>query len=102
MDRVLNLTDVVKREVAEYAWDEPDSKAYFMENEARRAYGVVVVPTGKPQKTLTILFAHISENETVVIDTDLGDKPLFDALIQAGIPRSQIIRAYRGETTPAH
>jgi uncharacterized protein (UPF0218 family) len=34
----------------------------------------------------------------VVIERDVNDKPLVDALLNAGIPRTQIILAYAGET----
>ena len=100
MDRIAELNEMLKREVAEYAWDQPDSRAYFMQDESRRAYAVVIVPVSPSQDSLTIIVSHIEDNETIVIDTDLTDKPLFDALLKAGVPRSRIIRAYRGETTP--
>lgn len=45
------------------------------------------------------LIAHI-ENGFIVIDLDMNDKMLVDALIQNGIPRSQIILAYAGERIP--
>src|ERR1700712_5473891 len=37
------------------------------------------------------------EGDYVIIEHDMNDKPLVDALVQAGIPRSQIILAYAGE-----
>ncbi len=39
-------------------------------------------------------------NNVIIIDRDIFDKPLADALVQAGIPRSQIILAYAGEPVP--
>ena len=33
----------------------------------------------------------------IVIERDVNDKPLVDALLQAGIPRKQIVLAYAGE-----
>jgi hypothetical protein len=36
----------------------------------------------------------------VIIEHDMNDKPLVDALVQAGIPRAQIILAYAGEPIP--
>jgi hypothetical protein len=36
----------------------------------------------------------------IVIERDINDKPLVDALLQAGIPRTQIILAYAGEPVP--
>lgn len=40
------------------------------------------------------------EGEYIVIDHDMNNKPLVDALVQAGIPREQIILAYAGEPVP--
>lgn len=38
--------------------------------------------------------------DIVVIDHDNNNKPLVDALVQAGVPREQIVLAYAGETIP--
>ncbi len=40
-------------------------------------------------------------NDKIVIERDVNDKPLVDALVQAGIPRQQIILAYAGEPLEA-
>ena len=34
----------------------------------------------------------------IVIELDINDKPLVDALVAAGVPREQILLAYAGET----
>jgi hypothetical protein len=47
----------------------------------------------------TSLIARI-ENNQVIIEQDINNKPLVDALVQAGIPRSQIILAYADEPEP--
>jgi hypothetical protein len=38
--------------------------------------------------------------ETIVVELDLNNKPLVDALVQQGIPRERIILAYAGEAVP--
>jgi vancomycin permeability regulator SanA len=38
--------------------------------------------------------------DIIVIDRDNNSKPLFDALLQAGVPREQIVLAYAGESIP--
>ncbi len=38
--------------------------------------------------------------DRIVIDRDNNSKPLVDALLQAGVPREQIVLAYAGETIP--
>ena len=39
-------------------------------------------------------------NDQVVIEEDMTDKKLIDALLQRGIPRSRIVLAYEGEPIP--
>jgi hypothetical protein len=36
-------------------------------------------------------------NDQIIIERDINNKPLVDALVQNGIPREQIILAYAGE-----
>lgn len=38
------------------------------------------------------------ENNQIIIERDVNDKILADALVQAGVPRSQIVLAYVGES----
>ncbi len=49
--------------------------------------------------TTTSLIVRIDNNQ-VFIDHDINNKPLVDALVQAGIPRTQIILTYLGEPIP--
>jgi hypothetical protein len=49
--------------------------------------------------TSTALFARIV-GESIIIEMDNTNKPLVDALMDAGIPRAQIILAYTGEAVP--
>lgn len=37
-------------------------------------------------------------NEQIIIEHDVNDKPLVDALVQAGIPRDRIVLKYMGES----
>jgi XisI protein len=38
--------------------------------------------------------------EFIVIEQDMNDKILLDALLQAGVPREKIVLAYAGEKLP--
>ncbi len=101
MDRIADLAAILRREVADYAWDEDDSKAYFMQAESQPVYSVLVVPYDNPQDSTTIIVARLTPDNRIAIETDLTDKPLYEALLQAGVPREQIVRAYLGERPPA-
>lgn len=46
-----------------------------------------------------MMMAHI-EGDYIVIDADNTDRPLYEGLMQAGIPREKIIFAYAGERVP--
>jgi len=39
--------------------------------------------------------------DKIVIERDMNDKVLVDALVQAGVPRRQIVLAYAGESVDA-
>lgn len=49
--------------------------------------------------TFTALIVQIIA-DTIIIEEDRNSKPLVDALMQAGIPRENIILAYAGEKVP--
>jgi hypothetical protein len=103
MDRVDELTAIVRQEVSEYArvrgWK---SNVYYVEDDQRQIYTVIAVPTSDhpliTKASVTLLARVIGDK--VVIDQDLTDRPLFEALEEAGIPRDQIILAYAGEKLP--
>jgi hypothetical protein len=100
MDRVADLTAIVRQEVGEYVWDQDDSKAYLLENAAHQIYAALVIPNDEPQQSLTVIVVRV-ENNRVIIETDLTDKPLLKALLDAGVPREQIVCAYMGEKASA-
>ena len=102
MDRIADLTAIVQHEVAAYAVPAYKAQTYFVGDEKRQIYSVVVVPGDNyPIKTkagITVM-ARVVANK-VVIDQDITDRPLYEALMEAGIPREQIILAYAGEKLP--
>lgn len=100
MDRVMDLAALVEREVADYVWDEEESFAYFVKDEARRMYAALIVPVNKPYTAHPIVAAHLEADGRIVIDTDLTDKQLYKRLLDAGVPREQMVLAYKGEPWP--
>ena len=100
MDRIVDLAATLEQAVADYAWDEEESFAYFLKDATRQMYAVLIIPVDKPQESLPIVAAHLTKDQRVVIDTDLTDKPLYKALMLAGVPREQMVLAYKGEPWP--
>lgn len=103
MDRVIELTETVRREVADYnnvqAWK---ARSFYLEDADQYIYAVVDVPANDHplvQKPGIVVMARVV-GDKVVIDEDITDRPLYKELMRAGVPREQIILAYAGEQPP--
>lgn len=94
MDRMIDLEAIVHQIVADYATPALKATTHFIYDPQRHVYTVLSVPD-QPRKfhTGVIVMARI-EGDTVVIDEDITDRPLVDALVDAGIPREKIKLAY--------
>ncbi|MCA0456707.1 MAG: XisI protein [Chloroflexi bacterium] len=102
MERVNQLTDILQREVMDYHGPALKAKTYYFENVDHLAFTVIIVPDyqyPRKSKTTVTVMAHIV-GDVIVIDEDITDRPLYEALLQAGVPREQIVLAYAGETLP--
>jgi hypothetical protein len=99
MDKIVELAPILEREVATYAAPSPDAKLYDVSNPTSRAYAVILVPDDDPQASSIVIFARITNN-MIIIDTDNTDRPLYETLIQAGVPQNQIVLAYEGANAP--
>lgn len=100
MDRIIDLPAIVQQEVAWYAsahdWK---GKSYSLEDDRHKMYAAVFVPDeDHPMKRPSITVMARIVGDKVVIDEDKTDRPLYEALMHAGIPREQIVVAYAGET----
>jgi hypothetical protein len=74
--------------------------SYLTSSTDQRHFVVTSVGTVQGKRIVnTGLVVQLSDN-MIIIDRDINSKPLVDALIQAGIPREQIILAYAGEPVP--
>jgi hypothetical protein len=100
VDRVDNLVATVRHEVAEYVRPSPNATAYFVENADQHVFAVLSIPTKDPQKASVMIIARIVDN-LVLIESDKTNKPLYEALLQAGIPREYIVLVYAGEASAA-
>lgn len=90
----------MREEVEKYAGHSINAKLYPIFDEKQQIYVVLSVGLdSKHQPARSVVMARIV-GEYVVIEADTTDKPLFEALEDRGIPRSQIILAYAGEAKP--
>jgi hypothetical protein len=95
------LQETVRTVIKEYAVDGANFKSYLTANHDEDLFTVVDIARDQDNRrfTATSIVLEILENLIVIVHDD-NNKPLVDALVQAGIPRSQIILAYEGETVP--
>lgn len=95
------LAAIVRREVAGYVGKSYQVAMYALMDDEQQRYAVVDIPFDRKQfQSGVVVMAHI-EDDLIVIDEDNTDKPLFEALmVNAGIPREQIVLAYAGELIP--
>jgi hypothetical protein len=88
-------------ELEKYAGKAFNGYTYLTANAEQTHFVITSVATIRGQRVVnTAIITHIL-GERIIIDRDIFDKSLAEALLQAGIPRGQIILAYMGEPVPA-
>lgn len=97
-----HMVETVRKHVLRYAgngWG-ADLRLFPVLDEARQTYAVIAIdfPVREDLAGVVVL-ARIVGNQ-VIIEEDVTDRKLVDALIADGIPREQIILGYAGEAVP--
>jgi hypothetical protein len=97
-----NLTQIVREEVEKYAGSGRGANIILFPllDDEHKIYGVNAVDYPTRRETAGVVVLARIVGEQVVIEEDMTDKPLIDALLQRGVPRSQIVLAYDGEPLP--
>jgi hypothetical protein len=91
---------ILIRELEKYSGKAFNGFSYLDVNSEQNHYVITSVGRIRDQRIVNTAIIVQIINDKIVIDRDIFDKPLVDALLQAGIPRSQIILAYAGELVP--
>jgi len=79
------------------AWHVPgwvNAQTYFVSDEIKHMYAVLIAPNDDPADLSVLIAAHI-EDDHVIIDTNTTDQSLSEALQTAGVPADKIKRAMR-------
>lgn len=91
---------ILREEMNKYAIEGINSKTYLTENSLQNIFtSTTISKDDNNANPFVDLFVRIVA-DTIIIEEDRNSKPLVDALIQAGIPRENIILAYAGEKIP--
>src|SRR5258707_14110175 len=94
------LKAIFEAVVEGYTGDGLNGHAYLLHDPALDIYTVISVGTIRQRRvTDANLIVRLTANK-IIIERDMNDKTLVDALIQAGVPRQSIILAYAGEPVP--
>lgn len=97
MDR---LTEVLKQTMSGYTGEALNGYSYLTSSDDQQVFTVVSVGQVRDKRIVeTGLIARVIGGH-IVIERDVNDKPLVDALMQNGLPRDLIVLAYAGETVP--
>lgn len=97
----VSLADITHREVDQYAGYSDQSTLYSVLDDIHQIYAVIDVPRWPRTYSTEIVVLARVVREYIVIEEDVTDKPLVDALmVNAGVPRAKIVLAYRGEKLP--
>jgi hypothetical protein len=94
MDR---LVTVLKRVLETYTGEALNGFSYLTASADDQAFTVVSVGYLPDKRIVDAGLIVRVEGERIIVERDVNDKPLVDALMQAGVPRSQIVLAYAGE-----
>lgn len=94
---------IIRQTIAEYAKPSLTGElSYLTQNADGKVFSVVDVTTsGRNHSADTGLVVRL-EADYIIIEHDQNNKPLVDALVQAGILRQQIILAYAGKAIPTN
>ena len=95
------LKETLLRVMAGYAGEALNGDLYLTTNEDAGVYVVVGIADDVDERVVDAGLVVRLAQEKIVIEYDGNDKPLYKTLIQAGIPRAQIILAYVGERMEA-
>ena len=101
MDKVAELTSLVQRTIEDYArggWVK--ARGYAVSDTTRHIYTVIGIPNYPRKFPAGLVVATRIVGDQVIIEHDITDRPLWEELVRAGIPREQIVLAYAGEKLP--
>jgi hypothetical protein len=92
------LNEIVKDTLKEYVGSGFDNRTFPLVNEEEQIYAVNVIDTPVRKRRAGVVVIARVDGDRVIIEEDLTDRPLVDALVRAGVPRDKIVLAYAGET----
>lgn len=94
MDR---LIDTLRTVLEGYTGEALNGYSYLTESKDGTAFAVVSVGQLPDRRIVDAGLIVRLVGDRIIIERDVNDKPLVDALLQANVPCRQIVLAYAGE-----
>lgn len=95
------LKQILMEEMQKYTGEGYNDVAYLTVDEASQVYAIIDMARGHNTRVVSaVLVARLVETQ-VIIDLDLHDKLLVDALKARGVPEAQITLAYQNDLLSA-
>jgi hypothetical protein len=95
-----SLTEIIQQVMLGYAGEALNGYSYLTSSADQDVFTVVSVGKVRDERVVNTGLLVRLVHDRIIIERDINSKPLVDALMQAGIPREQIILAYAGESVP--
>lgn len=92
------LRDILHHVLEGYAGRALNGHSYLMSNADRQVFAIVSVGHVRDRHIVDTGLVARLVGDRIIIERDTNDKPLVDALVQAGVPRAQIVLVYAGES----
>jgi hypothetical protein len=96
------LKEILINTLAEYTGEALNGYSYLTSDASGQLFTIVSVGGVHDKRVVDTGLVVQLHDEQIVIEHDVNDKPLVDALIQAGVPREKIVLAYSGEPVQAN
>ncbi len=93
-----SLRETLKQVMQGYAGKGLNGYSYLTSSESQEIFVVVSFGEVHDKRIADAGLIVRLQNDRIIIEHDINDKILLDALMQAGVPREQIVAAYAGET----
>ncbi len=94
------LNAIVQSVIEGYTGEGLNGRAYLVHDAVQNIFTVMSVGYVRQQRVTDANLVVRLTADKVIIERDMNDKVLVNALVQAGIPRQLIILAYAGEPVP--
>ncbi len=92
------LRQTLRDELLGYAGEALNGYSYLTSSADGQFFAVVSIGHVRGQRIVEADLVVRVAGDRVIVERDINDKPLVDALVAAGVPRGQIVLAYAGES----